>query len=49
VAPVLAPLGLWLLATEMTLPGPARHFIVDEHILRFLGTRPPFARSTART
>ncbi len=35
------PLGLWLIAIEIRLPGAASHVIVNEHILRFLGMREP--------
>jgi 4-amino-4-deoxy-L-arabinose transferase-like glycosyltransferase len=38
---VLLPLALWLAAIENALPGAAYHFIVDEHVLRFLGMRMP--------
>lgn len=38
---LLAPLLAWLAAAEASLPGAARRFIVDEHVLRFLGLREP--------
>lgn len=37
----LAPMLGWLLAIDSALPGAASYFIVDEHILRFLGLREP--------
>lgn len=38
---LLAPVLAWIVAAEISLPGAARRFIVDEHILRFLGMRKP--------
>ncbi|MCX7175894.1 MAG: glycosyltransferase family 39 protein [Proteobacteria bacterium] len=35
------PLCLWLLIIESQLPGSAYYFIVNEHVLRFLGMREP--------
>jgi len=36
-----APWLAWIVAAEVSLPGTAWHFVVDEHILRFLGLRQP--------
>lgn len=41
VSMCLSPIILWLLAAEWQLPGTVRRFVVDEHVLRFLGTREP--------
>jgi 4-amino-4-deoxy-L-arabinose transferase-like glycosyltransferase len=38
---LIMPLTLWLLAIELRQPGAAYHFIVNEHILRFIGLREP--------
>jgi len=38
---LLAPVVAWVVAAEVSLPGAAWRFVVDEHILRFLGTREP--------
>lgn len=36
-----APISLWLWAVESKLPGAAAYFVIDEHVLRFLGRREP--------
>lgn len=38
---VCGPLLAWIIAAEISLPGAAQRFVVDEHILRFLGLRQP--------
>jgi len=38
---LMLPLGLWLVVIEIQMPGSAYYFIVNEHVLRFLGMREP--------
>lgn len=38
---LLSPLMLWLLAIEWRQPGAAYYFVINEHVLRFLGLREP--------
>lgn len=38
---LILPLCLWLVAIEVRQPGAAYYFVVNEHVLRFLGLREP--------
>ena len=38
---LLGPLLAWIVTAEIKLPGSAYRFVVDEHVLRFLGKREP--------
>lgn len=41
IALLCLPICIWLVAIDTALPGAASYFIVEEHVLRFLGLREP--------